>query len=191
MGKIILIRHGQTEHNVNAIYFGKLNPPLNDNGISQAELARENIMNIHYDRIYASPLQRTFQTANIVNYLEKDIIKDTRLEEIDFGLFEGLTLNEIINKYPEGYEKMKDDWDNYNYETGESPKEMYERVVSFLKTLDFNQDNLIVSHWGPINCIISHLLSHTLDFYWKFKVKNGSIIIIEGNLDFAYLTKFY
>jgi len=152
MGKLILIRHGQTEMNAQNLYFGKLNPPLNDLGIEQAYMAKEKLSNIAYDCIYSSPLERTKETAEICNYLDKEIIYDSRLEEINFGIFEGLTFKEIS---------------------------------------EYTKDNLIISHWGIINCIISYFVSGTLDTYWKFKVDNCSIVIFEGDFNFSYLTKLY
>ena len=189
MGKLILVRHGQTEMNAQSLYFGKLNPPLNDLGISQAYQAKEKLLDIDYDIIYSSPLERAKQTAEICNYLDKDIIYDSNLEEINFGIFEGLTFKEISEKYPVEVKKMKEDWKEYNYVTGESPKEMFQRAVSFLETLDSTKNNLIVAHWGIINCIISYFISGNLDSYWKFKIQNASIVIFEGNFEFSYLTK--
>ena len=189
MGKLILVRHGQTEMNAQSLYFGKLNPPLNDLGISQAYQAREKLLNIDYDNIYSSPLERAKQTAEICNYLDKDIVYDSNLEEINFGIFEGLTFKEISEKYPVEVKKMKEDWKEYNYVTGESPKEMLQRAVSFLEILDYTKNNLIVAHWGIINSIISYFISGNLDSYWKFKIQNASIVIFEGNFEFSYLTK--
>ena len=191
MGKLILVRHGQTEMNAQSLYFGKLNPPLNDLGINQAYQAKEKLLNIDYDYdiIYSSPLERARQTAEICNYLDKKIIFDTNLEEINFGIFEGLNFKQISEKYPNEVKKMKEDWKNFNYITGESPNEMFQRAISFLKNLDFSKNNLIVAHWGIINCIISYFISGSLDTYWKFKIKNGSIAIFEGNFEFSYLTK--
>ena len=189
MGKLILVRHGQTEMNAQSLYFGKLNPPLNDLGISQAYQAREKLLNIDYDNIYSSPLERAKQTAEICNYLDKDIVYDSNLEEINFGIFEGLTFKEISEKYPVEVKKMKEDWKEYNYVTGESPKEMLQRAISFLEILDYTKNNLIVAHWGIINSIISYFISGNLDSYWKFKIQNASIVIFEGNFEFSYLTK--
>ena len=189
MGKLILVRHGQTEMNAQKLYFGKLNPPLNDLGISQAYGAKNKLLNINYDIIYSSPLERAKQTAEICNYLDKNIIFDSNLEEINFGIFEGLNFKGISEKYPNEVKKMEEDWKSYNYITGESPKEMFQRAISFLKILDFSKTNLIVAHWGIINCIVSYFISGSLDTYWKFKIKNGSIAIFEGNFEFSYLTK--
>lgn len=191
MGKLILIRHGQTEMNAQNLYFGKLNPPLNDLGIEQAYTAKEKLSNIAYDCIYSSPLERTKETAEICNYLDKKIIYDSRLEEINFGIFEGLTFKEISEQYPNEVKEMEKNWKTFNYITGESLEELYQRAVSFLETLDYTKDNLIISHWGIINCIISYFVSGTLDTYWKFKVDNCSIVIFEGDFNFSYLTKLY
>ena len=191
MGKLILIRHGQTEMNAQNLYFGKLNPPLNDLGIEQVYMAKEKLSNIAYDCIYSSPLERTRETAEICNYLDKEIIYDSRLEEINFGIFEGLTFKEISKQYPNEVKEMEKNWKSFNYITGESLEELYQRAVSFLETLDYTKDNLIISHWGIINCIISYFVSGTLDTYWKFKVDNCSIVIFEGDFNFSYLTKLY
>ena len=191
MGKLILIRHGQTEMNAQNLYFGKLNPPLNDLGIEQACMAKEKLSNIAYDCIYSSPLERTKETAEICNYLDKEIIYDSRLEEINFGIFEGLTFKEISEQYPNEVKEMEKNWKSFNYITGESLEELYQRAVSFLETLDYTKDNLIISHWGIINCIISYFVSGTLDTYWKFKVDNCSMVIFEGDFNFSYLTKLY
>ena len=189
MGKLILVRHGQTEMNAQSLYFGKLNPPLNDLGISQAYQAKEKLLDIDYDIIYSSPLERAKQTAEICNYLDKEIIFDSNLEEINFGIFEGLTFKQISEKYPNEVKKMEEDWKSFNSVTGESPKEMFQRAIFFLKTLDYTKTNLIVAHWGIINCIISYFISGNLDSYWKFKIQNASIVIFEGNFEFSYLTK--
>ena len=189
MGKLILVRHGQTEMNAQKLYFGKLDPPLNDLGISQAYQAKEKLLDIDYDIIYSSPLERAKQTAEICNYLDKDINYNSKLEEINFGIFEGLTFKEISEKFPDEVKKMEENWKDYNYITGESPEEMFQRAISFLETLDYSKNNLIVAHWGIINCIISYFVSGSLDTYWKFEIKNGAVVIFEGNFEFSYLTK--
>lgn len=123
--------------------------------------------------------------------MDKEIIYDSRLEEINFGIFEGLTFKEISEQYPNEVKEMEKNWKSFNYITGESLEELYQRAVSFLETLDYTKDNLIISHWGIINCIISYFVSGTLDTYWKFKVDNCSIVIFEGDFNFSYLTKLY
>lgn len=188
MGKLIIVRHGQTQMNVDSLFFGKLDPELTELGKKQAEGARQKLKKFKYDNIYSSDLKRASQTAQIVNYMNKEIVYDKRLQEIDFGIFEGLTYSEIEEKYPEECKKSQIDWENYDFETGESPKEMQERAVSFIKSLDLEKDNLIVTHWGVIGCILSWYLSSRLQSYWKYSIDNGGIAVIEFCDDFPVLT---
>lgn len=187
MGKLIIVRHGQTDMNAEKLFFGKLDPKLNELGKKQALETREKMKNISYDKIYSSDLKRASETAEIINYLNKEIEFDKRLQEIDFGIFEGLKYEEIKEKYPQECKKSEIDWENYNFETGESPKEMQERAVSFIETLDLEKDNLIVTHWGIICGILSWYLSMGLKSYWKFAIENGGIIILEFNDGFPVL----
>ena len=190
MGRLILVRHGETELNANRIYFGRLNPSLNKVGIEQIKKTKEKLLKYEYDHIYSSPLLRAKESAEICNYLKLPINYSDELKELDFGIFEGLTYNEILEKYPKQMKRAEKEWKTYNFETGETPIEMYKRVIGFLKKLDFEKNNLIVAHWGVLNCILSHYLSNELDAYWKYKFENGGIAILEGTLEFSYLVKF-
>lgn len=176
--------------NANRLYFGRLDPPLNNVGIEQIKNTREKFLEYNYDRIYSSPLKRAKETAEICNHKLFEIEYADELMEIDFGIFEGLTYEEIVEKYPNEIKRAEKEWQTYNYEVGESLIEMQKRVINFLKKLDFSKTNVLVAHWGVINCILSHYMSGNLDTYWKFKVENGGIAVLEGNFDFCYLTKF-
>ncbi|WP_022818882.1 histidine phosphatase family protein [Fusobacterium russii] len=190
MGKLILVRHGETDLNKNKIYFGKLNPGLNETGKEQIKKTKEKLLNYRYDFIYSSPLLRAKQSAEICNYLNLPINYSDNLRELDFGVFEGLTFDEIQEKYPNEVKKAEKEWKTYNFETGEAPNQMYLRVMEFLKSLNFEKDNLIVAHWGVLNSILSHYLANELDGYWKYKFENGGIAILEGSFEFSYLIKF-
>lgn len=193
MGRLILIRHGQTELNRKKIYFGKLDPELNSLGIEQVKKTRkyleENKNYFSYDLIYSSPLKRAKETAEICNYLNKKIIFNKELEELDFGIFEGYTFQELENKFPNEVKEMTTNWKTYNYKNGESLKQMYDRVIKFVENLDFSKDIMIVSHWGVINCILSHFLSNELEAYWKYAVRNGGVAILKGDKNFCFLEK--
>lgn len=190
MGKLILLRHGETDLNAKKIYFGRLDPSLNEIGIEQIKRAKDKLLKYSYDNIFSSPLLRARESAELCNYLNLPINYSDSLMELNFGIFEGLTYTEILEKYPDEMKILEKDWENYNYRVGESPREMYFRVLEFLKTLDFEKNNLIVAHWGVLNCILSHYLSKELDAYWKYKFENGGIAILEGRFDFSYLVKF-
>lgn len=181
MGKLILIRHGQTDMNKDQLYYGRLDVPINETGKEQAEDTRKNLveLEIDYDKIYSSPMKRAYETAEIVNYKNLEIEKDDELREMDFGIFEGLSYKEIIKKYPEEMEKLKKDWKTYSYVTGENPFMLQKRALKFLEKIDKNKNNMVVTHWGIICTLLSFLFSSELEGYWKYQVKNGGIVIIE------------
>ncbi len=191
MGKIILVRHGQTQMNADRIYFGKLDPSLNELGKIQAQEAKKRLEQEvdFYDYIHASPLKRTKETAELINFLGKDIVFDQRLEEINFGIFEGLTYQEIVERYPKQYEKSVTNWQKYNYETGESLEMLQKRVIEYVFSLDLEKNHLIVSHWGVICSFLSYVMSKNLESYWKFKIINGGLVILEVKDHFPVLTK--
>lgn len=181
MGKLILIRHGQTDMNKDQLYYGRLDVPINETGKEQAENTRKNLveLEIDYDKIYSSPMKRAYETAEIVNYKNLEIEKDDELREMDFGIFEGLNYKEIIKKYPEEMEKLKKDWKTYSYVIGENPFMLQKRALKFLEKIDKNKNNMVVTHWGIICTLLSFLFSSELEGYWKYQVKNGGIVIIE------------
>lgn len=181
MGKLILIRHGQTDMNKDGLYYGRLDVPINEAGREQAENTRKNLaeLKIDYDVIYSSPMKRAYETAEIVNYKNFEIKTDSELREMDFGIFEGLSYKEILKKYPEEMEKLKADWKTYSYVTGENPFMLQKRALKFLEKIDKNKNNMVVTHWGIICTLLSWLFSNELEGYWKYQVKNGGIVIID------------
>ena len=87
--KLYLVRHGQTDWNLENRAQGQVDNPLNATGISQAEELREKLSSIDFDACYCSPLKRAVQTAEIVTDGRLDIIFDDDLKERDFGSLEG------------------------------------------------------------------------------------------------------
>ena len=187
MGKLIIVRHGQTQMNVEGIFFGKLDPGLNEMGRVQCKKAGDILKKYGYDAIYSSDLVRASETAELVNYLKLPIKFDKRLQEIDFGIFEGLSYKEIKEKYPVECEKSKNEWKTFDFVTGESLERLQSRAVEFVESLDKTKNNLVVTHWGVINCILSWYFSEKLESYWKYSVENGGICIIEFADDFPIL----
>lgn len=187
MGKLLLLRHGQTDFNNGNIYFGTTDIPLNKIGINQCHLALDIIKNFNYDEIYSSCLSRSYDTAKIINHLGLEIKKIKELNEIDFGIFEGLKYEDVLTEYPKEIDILTKDWKNYNYISGESPKDFQKRVVGFVNSLDKDKNIIIVTHWGVINAILSWYLSKNLDNYWSFNIDNCGSCLIEFSNNFPII----
>ena len=93
---IILVRHGQTDWNVNNLLQGSTNIDLNEYGILQAKNTANKLKDFKIDYIYCSPLNRTLDTANYINQDRNlEIIIDYRLLERSFGNYEGIDGSKI------------------------------------------------------------------------------------------------
>ena len=200
MGKnteIIFIRHGETGFNRARLYFGHLDTDLNETGIEQLRKAkilfekREKMPDV----VFSSDLKRCNQSMEILEIdeeTEKILTKDLR--EINFGIFEGKTYEEIKNEYPGKVEKMKNDWRNFKADKGESINEMMLRTSEKMnKIIDQyrNKKILVVAHAGVIQALTSYYLFGNLDGYWKFKINNGSMtklhVMEDGYTYFEYI----
>ena len=128
---IILIRHGQTEDNVDRIFSTK-DTRLTDKGKEQIRKTKTFVDTLVYDKVYVSPLYRAIQTMEILG-LDGEV--EERIKEVDFGLFEGNTYEEIKDKFPKEAKIWDEDYINYVTPKGESIKMAYERVTSFLEEI--------------------------------------------------------
>ncbi len=183
---IILIRHGQTENNVEGIFSTK-STRLTEKGREQIKKVKTYLGTLSFDKVYVSPLYRAIETMEI---LELDGEKEERIKEVDFGLFEGNTYEVIKEKFPEEAKQWNEDYINYVTPKGESIKLAYERVTSFLEELSKKDKNVVlVCHDGVIRIALSWVFDN-VNYFFKFKVENGSINIISvDEYGFKYINK--
>jgi len=102
MTTIYLVRHGETEANLNLIYQGCINTPLTENGLKQVERLVEKLAPVKFDCIYSSPLPRALYTAEAIGKGRNiPLVVDPVLIEVGGGLFEGKTMQELKQSHPE------------------------------------------------------------------------------------------
>ncbi|BDB00729.1 alpha-ribazole phosphatase [Clostridium botulinum] len=196
---IYLIRHGETEQNKRKNFYGKLDVGLNEKGEEQSYKVGELLKDVKFNKIYISDRKRTKETAERIlernKFYEKEkniIYKDEKINELDFGIFEGKSYEEIGSLYPKEQEKWEKDWKNFAPPKGESAVVFYNRVENFMKHIQKEEDGnyLIVTHGGVIRMIYSYILQNNIDFYWNFASRNGDITLIKyeyGNLFIDYI----
>jgi probable phosphoglycerate mutase len=106
---VLLIRHGETEWNTLGKFQGCTDIALSEEGIKQAKLLKDRL-NGDFDCIYSSPLSRAFKTANIIAAnTNKRVNVAPEIREINFGEWEGLTIREIAENYPENFKAWRND----------------------------------------------------------------------------------
>ncbi|HHY81901.1 MAG TPA: histidine phosphatase family protein [Clostridiales bacterium] len=181
---IVFIRHGKSMLNGSGCYIGSTDCDMGEEGYRQAEKAKELIKDASFDVVLTSPLKRAIQTAQVIG---RDYMKDLRLCEMDFGIFEGLRYQDAVKKYPEYMEKWNADYLNYKIPGGESLNDVYDRVEDFINSLrGVYEKVLVITHGGVIRCALSLMLSNR-DHFYRFRVDHGSISIASFDGDYSFI----
>lgn len=161
MKKILVIRHGQTNWNLENRIQGRTDTNLNPKGIEQAYGVSQNLKDKKIDLIISSPLKRTRQTAEIINRNRNiPMMIDNRLIEISYGELEGKLTNEIKKRGDFG-----NTIDGKTYKKAETSEDFIKRVFNFLEDLkEFKEDNiLLVTHNEVCKAIAIYFNSLPLD----------------------------
>lgn len=129
MTTLALVRHGQTDWNLQGRYQGQIDEPLNAAGLEQAAALADHLDGSCFDAIYASGLQRARCTAEIVaGRLRLAVHIDPRLREVNLGEWEGLTVPEIKTRYAEVWEARQADPEHVRPPGGETVVEVGRRM---------------------------------------------------------------
>lgn len=179
--KIWIARHGQTNLNKQRMIQGHTDEPLNETGIRQAYDMRQMIGDIHFDAVYASPLQRAIKTATILgNVDESKVVIDPRIIEVSFGNYElknydhqGLTMTAYW-LLPEIFPAPR---------TVESIAQMKDRSTSFLQEIEQKdyENVLVTCHGGIMRVISGYLAGRKNGLMWRPRPENCEIRVFENH----------
>lgn len=180
---IYLVRHGQTEWNLETRMQGHKDSPLTPLGIIQAQKLHDRLVNEKIDLIYSSGSKRAYDTAKIIQgnrNIPFHICKE--LKEINMGEWEGMKQIDIINKYSEAWNNF---WNNpINYSPtgeGESYQNLKNRVIPAL-------ENIINSNQGKNIIIVTHRITLKVIMSY-FKNQDMHEICNNPDIDPASLSK--
>lgn len=149
MTRIILVRHGETEWNVGEVFRGRRDVGLNEIGIRQAELVRGYLADWSIEAVYSSPLKRAQDTAKCVaNHHGLDVRVADGLVDFDYGVWEGLTHQEVKDRYSRLYERWLKEPHLVRMPAGESLHQVTERARGVL-------DDVVSEHRGTV-VLVSH-----------------------------------
>jgi len=177
--KLILIRHGSTQWNLKKRYCGFTDLGLNADGKKQTRKLYKRLKGNPVDKIYSSDRRRAIETAKII-FRSSKFEKMPDLREMHFGVFEGLTYDEIMKRHPVIYKRWLDDPYSITIPKGEGLSEVKKRVVSAFKkiiALNINKTVAVVCHGGAISVFLNHILGSKN--FWKHIPKSASISIVE------------
>lgn len=188
---VTLIRHGLTDWNVSGRFQGQSDRSLSADGRRQARLLAQRMSRLaDADLIVSSPLGRALETAELA-FPGRAIERDARLMELDFGAFQGLTIDE---------NRSRPEWDAWVEDPfgtpapgGESYRQLRDRAVDWYESLPHDAAHVIaVTHSGTIQMILAHVLGIEYP-RWRKRIyvrhssvsrlvgKNGDVVIERVN----------
>lgn len=159
---VYLIRHGETESNIQGYHMGWSNEELNATGFAQAESVASRLAKVPLSAIYSSSSRRAMSTAELIGrYHGIKPIPMPELREINYGEWEGQKRDEMRDKYPEIHRLLRTDPIDVVIPGGESFKQVSERALRAFNTIVAENDGktvALVSHSVPLKILIAHAL---------------------------------
>lgn len=158
MTTVILVRHGESTANGKGFFAGQLDIPLSEKGMQQAKCVAEYIAkNYQVDKVYSSDLSRAYDTAKpIAEKVGLAITSEAMLREICSGDWQGLTFDTLQEKYADKYGVWLTDIGNAVCPSGETVKELYNRIVMTVLNIAKENDGktiVVVTHATPIRAL--------------------------------------
>ncbi len=180
-----IVRHGESEGNVNKILQGQMDFPLTKAGESQAKKRAHDLKTVNFDAAFSSDLMRAYRTAEIIALEHKLTVQTTKaLRERTFGSYEGMDptqfTKEIQDIFSRWYMLTDAEWMKQKLDDRfESGEEMVSRMLTFLREIavgypgktilsvchgDLMRNLLIHLGWGTKNELRSHAIENTAYF---------------------------
>jgi len=180
---LILVRHGQTDWNVNGRYMGWMDEVLNEEGLRQAERLAQRLERWPISEVFSSPLKRSVRTAEIVARPHSAAVQTIEgLGEMRLGGWEGMFAGDIAAKYPELWQTWRTDPGDFRMPGGESLGEVRERAVrAFGRIMEESEGKMVlaVTHDVVVRLVVANCLGVSVDIYRRLEVGNASITVIE------------
>lgn len=174
---LLLARHGETADNAARRFQGARNPPLNTRGFEQAMALAERLRDEEVAALWASPLLRAAQTADVVSsVIGLPVVLDDRLREIDVGDWAGRSYAEVLLEQPGELQRWAAGDLAFRFPGGESLAEQSDRVVAALEEIRAGAvPALVVCHGGVIRVAQRALGRGDVDDAELAQVGNGTV----------------
>lgn len=173
---LYLIRHGQTDWNIEGRWQGQADVPLNPNGKRQAIKIAKQMSFFGVDAIYSSDLIRAAETAKeISKVINVDYKEDCRLREIHQGEWQGLLVREIEDKYTDIFKQRLNDPLHIAPPGGEPVIKVRDRVIEFVEEIVSTHPDervAIVSHGFALAVIQVHKMNRSIRDVWHYVPDN-------------------
>ena len=185
MSEIYLIRHGEITQSLPRRFVGKSDLPLTDRGRRQMRQVSQFLAGRGVSRLLCSPLSRCVESAGIVGMalgLEPEVVPDLR--EIGLGVWEGLTVEEVRERFPGDYEARGRDLAQFRPAGGESFADVQRRAWAAFEALsDFKSPQAIVAHGGVNRVLLCRILGMPLENLFRLGQDYGCANVVRTGRD--------
>lgn len=177
--RICLVRHGETDWNVERRLQGHEDIPLNANGLAQARALATALSDVRFAAIYSSDLARAMDTAaGVAVALGLTVTRLPAVRERNFGVFQGLTREEAEERFPELQRKVARREPDFIPPEGESLRQCFERIAAALDSLadaHAGQSILLVAHGGVLDAARRFVTGMPLHLPRDFQLGNAAL----------------
>ncbi|NWG88052.1 MAG: histidine phosphatase family protein [Hydrogenophilaceae bacterium] len=177
--RICIIRHGETDWNLEKRIQGQTDIPLNATGRAQALAMAYNAAHHQFSAIYSSDLSRALDTAQgLAERLGLEVKTLPQLRERHYGIFQGLTAAEGERLHPAAHARYAARDPDYDFETGETLRDLAERAIAGIAWLarhHSGQTIAAVSHGGVLDVLYRKATGRTLEAPRDFKIPNCAL----------------
>jgi alpha-ribazole phosphatase len=182
--RVFLVRHGDTiDEETKKVYKGSIDIPLSDKGRQRIARASEFLSRYKIDFIYTSALSRCIESGTII--AEKHALQAKTISafnELHFGLWEGLSFDEIREKYPTELDLWLGDIETHTPPQGEPIRDAQKRgVIKFNELVGTHREKniAIVAHAGILRLIVCSILDLRLSMMFRISKDYGSIDVVD------------
>ncbi|MEJ2038895.1 MAG: histidine phosphatase family protein [Desulfosarcinaceae bacterium] len=180
---LILIRHGETQWNIQRRFQGHGDSALTLKGREQAAALGRRMQNLQFDEIFASDLGRAVETASLIAGSTGHAVQyDQRLRERNYGVLEGLTLADVTARYPEILNRLSLNDPDCIIPEGESYRQHYKRNIAFVEEMISAKPGAtlaLVIHGGVLDCLFRYVTGLGLDRPRCFTTINASLSVFK------------
>lgn len=177
--QVYMIRHGKTPANLDNKFAGRTDEPLSAQGREQIQAVRSALIPLAIQEIYAGPLLRTMQTAEIISDQDIPIHKAPGLIDIDLPHWDGLTKDEIRINFGDEYPTWLATPDLFHVDGCEDLHQVQKRAVAQVDAIMNEQESgniLLVTHLIVARCLLLHKNKQPISMFREIKVDNGEIV---------------
>ena len=184
--KFFLVRHGETEWNKLGRFQGHTDISLNERGLSQARETAKASSEWGLCAIYSSPLIRTVQVAEeIAKVTAMPVSKQPGLKELSLGDLEGVTGEDMRNKWPEVFAVWRSNPEKTSMPNGETLAQLRERTWQTILDIErkHSADDavVVISHNSAIRSIVGELLGVPLEHFHRMSLNLASVCTFESD----------